>query len=200
MEPDAEAVDALRELINIGVGRSAGMLNECTDCPIILKVPSISIESLEKLTRVLDENVPPLSTISLHFEGRISGVAALVFPQESAAQLITLINPECDDDKNPDAMRTDTLKEVGNIIINAVMGSIANVLGEHLKYFIPRYEEVRISALLKSLKESADNRIVIANAHFSLEGTTITGNILLILEAGSMDALLSGIAKITPRN
>lgn len=200
MELDADAIDAIRELINIGVGRAAGMLNEITQCPIVLQVPSISIENLERLTRILDENVPPLSTISLHFQGTISGVAALVFPPESAALLVTLMTRDGDDDSTLDAIRIETLKEVGNIIINAVMGSIANVLEQHLKYSLPNYQEIRIAALAESLKDSADNRVVIANAHFYLEGTTINGNILLILEIGSMDALLAGIAGMTPKD
>lgn len=200
MELDADAVDAIRELINIGVGRAAGMLNEITQCPIILQVPLISIESLEQISSDHDENTPPLSTVSLHFQGPMSGIAALMFPQKSAALLVTLMTREGDDAGDLDAMRIETLKEVGNIIINAVMGSIANVLEQHLKYSLPNYQEVRITALAQSLKHSADNRVVLANAHFQLEGTTINGNILLILEIGSMDALLEGIAGMNSRD
>jgi len=107
------------------------------------------------------------------------------------------------DDENAqdlDVIRIETLKEVGNILINAVMGSIANVLEQHLKYSLPNYREIRIATLAQSLKQSADNRVVLANAHFHLEGTMISGNILLLLEIGSMDALLEGIAEITPRD
>jgi len=200
MELDADAVDAIRELINIGVGRAAGMLNEITQRPIILQVPSISIESLENLNRSHDENSPPLSTISLHFQGTMSGVAALVFPPKSAALLVTLMTQEDENAQDLDVMQIETLKEVGNIIINAVMGSIANVLEQHLKYSLPNYREVRIATLAQSLKQSADNRVVLANARFYLEGTTISGNILLILEIGSMDALLDGIAGMTPQD
>ena len=199
MELDADAVDAIRELINIGVGRAAGMLNEITQCPIILQVPSISIESLEKLSGSPFENAPPLSTVSLHFQGSMSGVAALMFPPKSAALLVTLMTRDGENVQDLDVMRVETLKEVGNIIINAVMGSIANVLEQRLKYSLPNYQEIKIAALAQSLKKSADNRVVIADAHFHLEGTTIDGNILLILEIGSMDALLKGILGMTPR-
>jgi chemotaxis protein CheC len=197
MELDADAVDAIRELINIGVGRAAGMLNEITQCHIILQVPSISIESLENLSGSAEESAPSLSTISLQFRGAMSGVAALMFPPKSAALLVTLMTRESNDAQDLDVMRIETLKEIGNIIINAVMGSIANVLKHHLKYSLPNYQEVRLSTLAQSLKKTADNRVVLANAHFHLEGTTIDGNILLILEIGSMDALLDGIAGLT---
>ena len=200
MELDTDAVDAIRELINIGVGRAAGMLNEITKCPLILQVPSISIESIENLSVSQYENTPSLSTVSLHFQGTMSGVAALVFPPKSAALLVTLMTLEGEDAQDLDIMRIETLKEVGNIIINAVMGSISNVLEQQLKYSLPNYQEIGIVALAQSLKKTADKRVVLANAHFHLEGTTIDGNILLILEIGSMDALLAGITRMTPRD
>ena len=84
------------------------------------------------------------------------------------------------------------------IIVNAVMGSISNVLEQYLKYSLPNYQEITIHALAKSMKKTSDDRVVLANAHFHLEGTTIDGNILLILEIGSMDALLEGITRMTP--
>ncbi len=199
-ELDPDAVDAIRELINIGVGRAAGMLNEITRCPISLQVPSITIESLEKLTCSPDETSQPLSTVSLRFHGPMSGIAALIFPIQSAALLVALITGEGDDAVDNDVMRAETLKEVGNIIINAVMGSIANVLGQHLKYSLPLYQEIRITTLARSFIQSCDDRVVIAQAHFRLEGTEINGDILLILEIGSMDALLEAIAGINSRD
>ena len=200
MELDADTVDAIRELINIGVGRAAGMLNEITQCPIILHVPSISIESLEKLSGNQEANTPSLSTVSLHFQGPMSGVVALVFPPKSAAFLISLMTREGETVQDLDIIRIEALKEVGNIIVNAVMGSISNVLEQYLKYSLPNYQEITIHALAKSMKKTSDDRVVLANAHFHLEGTTIDGNILLILEIGSMDALLAGITRMTPRD
>jgi chemotaxis protein CheC len=92
-----------------------------------------------------------------------------------------------------DAIRIETLKEVGNIIINAVMGSIANVLSQHLSYSLPTYQELGMNALAGSIHARVDDRLIIANAHFRIEDTPIDGNILLILELGSMDALLASI-------
>ena len=123
----------------------------------------------------------------------MSGLAALVFPPESAAHLVMLMTEETEESGEMDAIRIETLKEVGNIIINAVMGSIANVLSQHLSYSLPTYQELGITALAGSIHARVDDRLVIANAHFRIEDTPIDGNILLILELGSMDALLASI-------
>jgi len=197
IEPSADDVDAIRELINIGVGRAAGMLNDITGCSIRLKVPSIQIVDLARFADgTKSDGDTPLSTVSLSFRGPMSGLAALVFPPESAAKLIILMTRENEESREMDAMRIETLKEVGNIIINAVMGSIANVLKQHLNYSLPDYQELGIWSLAKSLHTKVDDRVVIANAHFRIEETLIEGNILLILELGSMDTLIGSIHSV----
>jgi chemotaxis protein CheC len=199
MDPTADDVDAIRELINIGVGRAAGMLNDITGCAITLNVPSIRIVDFADLPDGNDkEKDPALSTVSLNFRGPMSGLAALVFPPESAAHLVMLMTKETEEAGEMDAIRIETLKEVGNIIINAVMGSIANVLSQHLSYSLPTYQELGMGSLASSIHARVDDRLVIANAHFRIEETPIDGNILLILELGSMDALLASIHTMDP--
>ena len=194
IELSADDVDAIRELINIGVGRAAGMLNDITGCPIRLKVLSIQIVDLARFTDgTQSDGDTPLSTVSLSFRGPMSGLSALVFPPESAAQLIIPMTRESEESREMDAMRIETLKEVGNIIINAVLGSIANVLKQHLNYSLPEYQELSICFLARSLHTKVDDRVIIANAHFQIEETLIEGNILLVLEVGSMDTLIGSI-------
>lgn len=196
-DPSADDIDAIRELINIGVGRAAGMLNDITGCSINLRVPSIQIVNLSSLS---DGNMgspdTSLSTVSLNFKGPMSGLAALVFPPESAAQLVILMTRENEESREMDAMRIETIKEVGNIIINAVMGSIANVLRQHLNYSLPDYQEQGICSLARSMHAHVDDRVILANAHFRIEETSIEGNILLILELGSMEILLDSIHRM----
>lgn len=196
---DTESIDAIRELINIGVGRAAGMLNDITDRPIVLQVPHVQIVHLNDLASAhggLSEAA--LATVALSFSGPLCGLSALVFPPESARSLVMLMTGETEDSPELDGIRIETLKEVGNIIINAVMGSIANILEHHLTYSIPSYQEISLPSLALSLRATADNRVVLANAHFRIENTPIDGNILLILEVGSMDALLESIRAFEP--
>ena len=46
-----EQEDALKELLNIGVGRAAGSLNQILDKPITLQVPSIMIAEVSDLKK-----------------------------------------------------------------------------------------------------------------------------------------------------
>ena len=74
-------VDALKELINIGVGRAAGVLNQMVRSHIILQVPAVKVLRIDQLAEELVEfGEGPLAVVSLDFQGAFSGVAELLFP------------------------------------------------------------------------------------------------------------------------
>ncbi|MEI7433236.1 MAG: chemotaxis protein CheX [Methanomicrobiales archaeon] len=195
-EIDAEAIDAIREIVNIGVGRAAGQLQEMTGSHIRLQIPNITIVPFDEITTVGNTLISgdTLSAVLLDFKGTFSGISAVVFPPESAAALVMLLTGEQEKSPELDAMRIEALKEVGNIIINAVMGSIANILSEHLIYSIPVYYEgpmVTLAGLRR--KNVRDECVLLARTNFMVEKLNIEGDILLILEIGSLEALVTSI-------
>jgi len=195
---DNATIDAVEEIVNIGVGRAAGQLNQMTGSHIHLQVPSIHLIPFCELTS-LRKNIfsrDILSAVILRFKGSFSGITAVVFPPESAAALVMLLTGETEDSPDLDPMRIEALKEVGNIIINAVMGSIANVLSEHFTYSIPSYHEGPIAEIVElQNKQLGDDQVLIARTNFLIESLNIEGDILLILEIGSMDNLILSIQK-----
>jgi chemotaxis protein CheC len=195
-EIDEEAIDAIREIVNIGVGRAAGQLQEMTGSHIRLQIPNITIVPFNEITTVGNTLISgdTLSAVLLDFKGTFSGISAVVFPPESAAALVMLLTGEQEKSPELDAMRIEALKEVGNIIINAVMGSIANILSEHLIYSIPMYYEgpiVNLAGLRR--KNVHDECVLLARTNFMVEKLNIEGDILLILEIGSLEALVDSI-------
>jgi chemotaxis protein CheC len=193
---DDDSLDAIRELVNIGVGRAAGQLNQMTGSHIRLQVPTVKIlpfaDIISTESRVLSGDV--LSAVLLNFKGTFSGITAVLFPPTSAASLVMLMTGEKEQSPELDAMRVESLKEVGNIIINAVMGSIANVLSERLTYSIPAYYEGSFMAVTGLQKKTAkDEWVLLARTNFLIESLNIEGNILLILEVDSLIRLIESI-------
>jgi chemotaxis protein CheC len=196
MEIDKESLDAITEIINIGVGRSASLLNQMTNSNIRLRVPKIFVIRFKDLA---DTNASlfggeVLSTVLLEFQGNFSGVTAILFPPESAAALVTLLSGENDPGAEMDAIRVETLKEVGNIIINSVMGSISNVLSQHLSFNLPVYYEGKLSAITATRHTMEDDDyVIVAHTQFLIESRNIEGKILLLLEVGSLEHLVASI-------
>jgi chemotaxis protein CheC len=196
---DAATIDAIGEIVNIGVGKAAGQLNQMTGSHIILKVPSITLIPFGEITSIKNDifSESVRSAVILSFKGSFSGITAIVFPPESAASLVTLLTGETESSADLDPMRVEALKEVGNIIINAVMGSIANVLSEHLTYSVPTYYEGPISDVTElRKKQGSDEWVLMAHTNFQVESLNIDGNILLVLEIGSLDNLVQSIQRV----
>ena len=187
-----EQTDALQELVNIGVGRAASVLNEMVEARISLQIPFIQVVSPLNLKQELERRFGEdnLAAVRLDFTGAFSGAAELVFPTDSASTLVAMLTGEEPGTPDLDALRIGTLSEVGNIVINSVMGSISNVLNQHMDYEVPVYVEDTIENLLTSDSNVA---ILLAQARFTIEQLQVIGDIILLFELSSFDALLKAI-------
>lgn len=187
-------IDALKELINIGVGRAAGVLNTMLHSHVRLQVPFIEILSpsaLEKKKRELGRE--RLSAVRLTFTGPFSGTASLVFPTESAAKLVAILTDDETAYPDLDSIRTGTLTEVGNIVLNGVMGAIGNELEQHIRYSVPTYMENPIETLLTASDLNSRATVIWAQAQFTIEQYQIDSNIILLFEVGPFEALLAAL-------
>lgn len=194
-QASSESMDAIRELINIGVGRAASLLNDMTQSHIALHVPYVRILRLREFSDAADRGpCENLATVKIDFRGAFSGTTAVVFPETSAAALVVTLMGEDAACPELDAIRIETLKEVGNIIINAIMGSISNALSQHFIYSLPAYMNDTIANLILMHSSDPDEWIVLARTHFLVQDMNVEGDIVLILGVGSMDALLREIS------
>lgn len=194
MNPTSKQIDALKELINIGVGHGASTLNSMLRSHILLQVPFIKIISLEELRKEMETlGGDQLAAVGLKFKGCFSGTAELVFPSTSASKLITVLTDEDPGTIDLDSVRAGTLCEVGNIVLNGVMGSISNILQLQLSYTVPSYMEQGMESL-SALADNGDNRaILLARTRFAAEELAIEGDIVLLFEVGGFGTFLDAI-------
>lgn len=190
------SLDALKELVNIGVGRAAKTLSEMLQSTIQLQVPTVSIFDPKQRghdIHLLDKTT--LASVQLRFHGAFAGNSALVFPPESAAKLVTALTGEEAGGDNLDAVMAGTLSEVGNIVINAVIGSISNILQKPMEFSLPSYLEGELAELLK-ITDVSSVTILLIRTTFLIEKLQINGDIYLVFEVNSFGELLSTIDRI----
>lgn len=186
-------LDILQELINIGVGRAAGMLNQMVNTHIQLQVPVLRVltpEQLEALYATRAHTV--FSAVQLSFTGEFAGISALIFPPESASKLVSVVLGREEVPGDDPQLRIGTLQEVGNIVLNGVMGSIANILKEPLRYSPPDFVEDDISTILGAVA----GMILVARTQFSMRDHLIEGEVLILFSLSSFDSLLTAIDEL----
>ncbi len=193
MKIKPDQLDALKELINIGVGQAAAMLNEMIEYHIRLQVPWIKLLSRENLKEELSKHITEekLSAVQLEFKNSLVGNAQLVFPFESALTLVSVLTEEQPQSPDLDLFKIGTLTEVGNIVLNGVMGSIFNMLEKTVSYSVPIYIEDSFIHLLSVDEKISPTTVLLGQARFHVKELEIQGDIILFFKLGSFDKLLS---------
>ena len=181
------------------MGNAAGMLNKMIQFPIKLEIPDVELLSSTELQIELKKRfgIELFSVVQLGFSGSFSGSAQLLFPTESAVNLVSVLTGEDKASLDLDSLKISTLSEVGNMVINGVMGSISNVLDQPLDYAIPYYVEEDIQELLLKEQSLDYGTVLLAPAHFSIEELEIQGDIMLFFDVGSFKLLLNAIAAVS---
>ncbi len=185
--------DALTEIVNIGVGQAASVLNDMLESHVTLRAPQIHVyspaDAKDGNKKFGDE---PLSSVMMGFNGSLAGKISLIFPPESALKLVLLLTGEDQDSTDLDSLKTGTLNEVGNILLNGVMGAIANTLDSHIDFTIPIYTENTISNIIID-EAPRDGAIVLATVMFNVKAHKIEGDILILFEVDSLSSLLNAL-------
>ncbi len=189
-------LDALKEMIGVGMGKAANMLNEMLESHIELKVPSLSIIKSRDLncnSACSELGGDQLTSVSLGFQGSYKGNSTLVFPEESAVKLVAAHTNEEPGSTGLDSVMAGTMSEVGNIVINGVMGSIGNYLKDVVEYSIPNYLEGKLTDLLGLSELSEEVHILLAETTFKVQNLQIEGSIFVVFEYDSFGNILSEI-------
>lgn len=187
-----EQNDLLTELINIGVGRGAAALNTMLGTHISLSVPTIQLLDLSKPeTRKFLNDYKRQSAITMSFSGGFNGNSLLTFSPESAIILVNSIlevelGEAGEDEEELDSLRASALVEVGNVVINGVLGSVSNGLGVHLNYSVPTYEESSLNSLIPQSSDENIQLLILAKTLFKSSSLDLTGEIFLLLELSSI--------------
>ena len=196
-----EQRNSLTAIVNVGVEKAAIVLQEMIGSNISLQIPFIKVVSLQNIESETkyQGDTGPLSAVRLDFRGPFEGTAALVFPPESAEKIVSaLIGDEPGSPAPPDSEVVSTLTEVGNIVMNGVMGSIGNALDKRIDYAVPSFTKYTVKNIVSTTTVSKPNtRLLMAQTRFTVEELKIDGDIMLYFEIQSFDELVALLSNNT---
>ena len=197
--------DILREMFNIGVGKAASMLSEIINKKILLDVPNIEVLNIENQNTEIEEGFSKtlkgtLMISSITFEEKITGQANLIFPAEKMRKFINLcMNQEdgsIEDDMSFTDIDFDIIKEVGNIILNSIIGEMGNFLNVTLDYTLPKVKLFDRIDFKKNIKNKKEIYILMLYITFIIDDTEIEGAIIIDLTLNSLNELMKIIKKM----
>jgi len=188
--------DALVELLNIGFGKAGASLSKLTGQRVLLEVPHVAVHPLDQLNAALSEVVQgDVASVHQVFTGPVAGDALLMLDPIGAAILKELLTDEPSLPLGLDASAREVLTEVGNVLLNACIGTFGNLLEVPIGFAVPEIDVARLHDIVERFTVGGDAfryALVITSA-FRLRDSEVTGYVLIVLTVQSLTRLLTAL-------
>ena len=184
-------LDAITELVNLGVSRAATNLARMVHEEVILTVPKVALLSRREAIQTLGERESK-SLVAVHqvFEGEITGRALLIFPEERSLELVRAVVGSDLSLEEIIELEQEALAETGNIILNSCLATIANSLESNLKISLPevlRGESTKFFSL--EPPPVAGTTVMFIYINFAMKKRDINGYIAMMMDLPSLSAM-----------
>ena len=131
-------LDALTEVVNLGVSNAALSLREMVREEVLLSVPKVAVVTRDVAIANLGEHgAERLVAVHQDFEGDIAGRALLIFPEAKSMELVRAVVGGDLSLEELMELEQEALAETGNVLLNGCLGTIANSLERSLKISLP---------------------------------------------------------------
>jgi chemotaxis protein CheC len=187
--------DALAEIANIGVSRAASSLRQMVGEQVLLSVPTVNMVTRLTASRLVEQgNATKLVGVQQSFEGPFSGRALLIFPEAQSLELVrSIVGAEHSLEDFID-LEQEALAETGNIILNACLATIANVLRRTMRMSLPSVVRGDGASLfgIRSPNPTSD-LVLFLYIHFTIRNRDIRGFIALLMDLPSITTLKENV-------
>lgn len=194
-----EELDILQEVMNVAFGQATSDLAELIDIHVVLSVPRVNSIQGKDLPEYIKNTIKDYETTNIvaqNYLGKFKGNALLIFPFGAGRDLIKMLGTESEEHASGDQLNTlenETLIEVGNILIGACIGKLAELLKEHVTYSPPIViMHDSSSDVFENIVKSNLTAITMKTV-FSFEGRDINGSLFLINNPESISWLKTAL-------
>lgn len=204
MDRESFRYDVLSGLFNIGVEDAADMLSGIVQKRIGLQVLSLELPDFpsgppkpEDRFREIFGTALMVSTVSL--TDRMTGRVSLVFPAGKMRRFVALCSQEGafeSEDSEFTDVDFDVIREIGNIVLNCILGELKKMLDIPLTYDLPRVTVCDLDGFDRSTEPENFRPVLILTLCVLIEETETEGAVVFELTEPSsreLFRLLDGI-------
>ena len=184
-------LDALTELVNIGVSKAANSLRAMVGAQVHLSVPTVALVSRGEAIEILSKReIKNLVAVHQVFEGDITGRALLIFPETKSLELVRAITGGDLPLEDIIELEQEALAETGNVLLNSCLATIANMLHRSLKMSLPEVLRGNATTFFSlAPPPEAGDVVMFLYIDFAVRERDISGYIAMIMDLPSLTAL-----------
>jgi chemotaxis protein CheC len=184
-------IKALRDIFTIGIGRAASSLNEIITEEVKLSVLSVELcKCAELKEKILSLDQPQLSLIKQQIHGAFRGEASLLFTQDSTLAIMhDIMGSQISTEKLAE-FEQEAMCELGNIVLNACLSSLADMLKIELGSLLPTYYVCNSDEIMNHvIATEGQLHIMVLYIELKIERRQVNGQLIFLFSSPSLDEL-----------
>lgn len=186
--------DALVEIFNISIGRAAAAMSGIADDEISMSVPKIEFVSFAQASeRLYGLNDRRVCGIMQHFKGTFATDGVLMFPEDKSLEIVRMMVGESYSLEELSDLEQEAMTEIGNIILNACFGSIANIMHSEFTSTLPVVKVGLGKEILNMGQRSGDETVLLIFIDFIIASRAISGYMAFLMDVPSMQNLMTSV-------
>lgn len=190
-------LDALTEIFNVGAGRAASSLSEIVGDEVRLSVPAVEIIKSDQVSaKVLARSNARFGAVSQSFSGPFDAEAVLLFTEQHALEIVRDMMGSQMSIAELAEFEQEAMCELGNIILNACLSSMADMLGIALNSSLPSYTIASLAEILHRIAGETDQpHILLLHIDLAIEKRYTKGHLIFLLSSASLRNLVTHIQR-----
>lgn len=194
-------LDALTELVNLGVSQSALGLREMVQEEVLLSVPRVTVVTREQAILNLGKtDTRRLVAVHQNFDGDIRGRALLIFPEAQSMELVRAVVGGHVSLEDIMELEQEALAETGNVLLNGCLGTIANSFQRSMRISLPEVVYGDGSGFFNLTPQPrADDSVLFIYINFAVRLRDIQGYLAMVLDLPSLVTLKELLAEYIDR-
>jgi chemotaxis protein CheC len=184
---DADQIDALSEVFNIGVGKAAAALGGLMQDEVLLSVPHVSVLTVNEAAQRLSAHAVPMYAVRQPFKGMLHGDALLIFPGAKSMELVRIVAGQSVPAEALGELEQDAMTEIGNVMLNACIATLSDLLGQPFDVATPTIDRGDSRTILGTRIQN--HWVVFLHIRFELKSSAIEGFVVFVLHTTSLTAL-----------
>jgi chemotaxis protein CheC len=188
--------DALTEAFNVALGAASATFADVVQTEVQMSVPRVDLLSRDELVSRLSE-LPDSAArrrvvaIAQDFASGqdIQTDAVLLMPQHACLEVVRRMLGEYATEVNDvTELEQDALAEIGNIIINSCMSTLADMLDMEFQGSLPKVNSAEVDALVDQLHPG--QATLLAQISMTLKASNVSGMVLFLMNVPSLEMLI----------
>lgn len=199
---DDEVRDALAETFNMALGGAAEQFAELVNEEIELTVPQVELVHHDELVARIAQDTPgqsaaALCRISQDFQSSradITTQAVLLFPERGSLEIVRRMLGDTVSAERLTELEQDALGEIGNIIINSCMNSLAHIFDREMTGTLPVVRSGSAEDLFAAAPDD-DAAILLARIGMRLASRSVSGYVIFLMDLPSLQRSIEQIQR-----